>query len=283
MLIADRLSESEWSARVGALLGDETQYPEVEGAFPSSTSAWPIPRELGRVLARLVVQLDRRNVLEFGAGASSMVFAQSLTRLGGGRLTSVEEDPRWTSAQWAFVSNMLGVDAHLVSSRVAFRLRREGMYHGYTAEAEAVIARRAPYSLVLIDAPDGYIGRDGALHLAFPYLAPGALIVVDDARRRKERDTIARWRATYPGLLLLADDPALGHGTAILGYTGDATRLVSPRAMLSSAIREAYASVRTLFDPLPTPPGTQVVDGVQLGHDDQHSPAYPALRRSRDN
>jgi predicted O-methyltransferase YrrM len=239
---------------VGALLAADTQYPEVERSFPSSTTSWPIDRTLGRLLARLVIQLGRRDILEFGAGSSSVVFAQALAKLGGGRLTTVEEDPAWSTAQWAVASNTPTVDARLIASRVFFRAAREGLYHGYDAAARSAVTARGPYSLVLIDGPDGYIGRDGALHLAYASLAPGALVIVDDAKRRKERDTIARWMAVYPGLTMLVDAPSLGHGTAVLEYTGDPTRRVSARAFASSALREAYAWVRNLTYEPPKPP-----------------------------
>jgi predicted O-methyltransferase YrrM len=261
------------ASRVQGLVSNDTVYVDVEAAFPASTSAWPIDRAMGRLLARLVVELGIRDVLEFGAGTSSVVFAQALARIGGGRLTSVEEDPAWSVDQWAIASTLPTVDARMIASRVFFRAERRGLYHGYTPDARAAVAARGPYSLVLIDGPDGYIGRDGALHLVFGHLAPNALVVVDDAKRRKEKDTIARWMAVYPGLTVLADAPHLGHGVAILGYSGDTTQRTSTRALVSSAVREAYAWVRNLtyqppVPPAPTPPrGTRNGTGVHVGDD----------------
>jgi predicted O-methyltransferase YrrM len=237
-----------------ALMSADTVYPDLEAIFPQTTSAWPIDRALARALAQLVIGRGLRDILEFGAGSSSVVFAKALELVGGGRLTSVEEEPAWSTDQWAIVSSTPNVEARMIHSRVFFRTGSLGLYHGYSAEARAAVAARGPFSLVFIDGPDGYIGRDGALHLAFPYLAPGALIVVDDARRRKERETIARWLAVYPGLSMLADAPSLGHGTAVLGYNGDSSHRVSARAFTSSAVREAYAWVRNLTYEPPRPP-----------------------------
>jgi predicted O-methyltransferase YrrM len=253
-------SRAEWSTRISALVGADTRYDDVDRELPASSSAWPIDRDMAGVLARLVIELRLTRILEFGAGTSSIVFANALRRIGGGFLTSVEEDPRWSANLWARARAVPTVDGQMIVSRVYFRAsRRGGLYHAYDDAAAAEVAQRGPFTLVLIDGPDGYIGRDGALHLAFSSLAPGALVVVDDAKRRKERDTMARWFATYPGLVPLADAPALGHGTAVLGYTGDPTVHLSPQAIASSAVREAYAWVRGLTNPPPVPPTTSAL------------------------
>lgn len=249
------LPQAEWAARIAGLVHGDTRYDDVDREFPISSSSWPIPSETAGVLARLVIELRLTRILEFGAGTSSIVFANALAHIGGGFLTSVEEDPRWCGELFNRAQSVPRVDTRLIASRVYFRAsRRGGLYHGYDDAAATEVAERGPYTLVLIDAPDGYFGRDGALHLAFHSLAPGALIVVDDSKRRKERDTIARWLATYPGLVLLADAPALGHGTAVLGYTGDPRVRLSPQTMATSAVREAYAWVRHLKNPPPAPP-----------------------------
>jgi predicted O-methyltransferase YrrM len=243
-----------WRARVQDLVLGDARYPDVDAAYPVPTSSWPIDWAMAGVLARLVIALDRHDIVEFGAGASSLVFAQALARGSGGRLTAVEEDPRWSGDAWTRVKATPGVDACLIASPVFFRASRIGVYHGYHRAAAAAAAMRGPFDLALVDAPDGYFGRDGALHAIYRALTPGALIVVDDARRRKERDMMARWLWTYPGLVILADEPALGRGTAVIGFTGDRRERLSARTLISGSVREAYAWVRNLRYEPPRPP-----------------------------
>lgn len=250
-MIADRAA---WRTRVQAAVTGTTRYPDVDAVYPTPTTSWPVDAAMAGVLARLVVEFDRRDIVEFGAGASSLVFAAAMSRGRGGRLTAVEEDVRWSRDSWRRVEATPRVDACMIASGVVFRADRTGVYHGYSLAAKAAAVARGPFDLALIDAPDGYYGRDGALHLIYEALAPGALIVVDDARRRKERDMMARWMRTYPGLVLLADEPDLGHGTAVIGFTGDRRVLLSPRVLASSAVREAYAWVRHLTYTPPVPP-----------------------------
>jgi len=255
--VSDRtvpVNVSAWRARVRAAVACPTRYPDVDAVYPTPTSSWPVHLDMARVLAHLVIEFDRRAVVEFGAGTSSLVLAAALGRGTGGRLTAVEEDLRWSRASWRRVEATPRVDACIIASGVVFRAERAGVYHGYSRAAKAAAIARGPFDLALIDAPDGFYGRDGALHLIYEALAPGALIVVDDSRRRKERDMMARWMRTYPGLVRLADEPDLGHGTAVLGFTGDRRVRLSPRALASGAVREAYAWVRNLTYTPPVPP-----------------------------
>jgi predicted O-methyltransferase YrrM len=243
-----------WRARVQEVVRGETRYPDVDAVYPTPMTSWPIDWAMAGVLARLVITFDRRHIVEFGAGASSLIFAQALARGSGGCLTAVEEDPRWSRDAWRWVEAVPGVDACMIASPVFFRASLVGVYHAYSRAAEAAAATRGPFDLVFVDAPDGYFGRDGALHAVYRSLAPGALIIVDDARRRKERDMIARWLRTYPGLVMLSNEPELGHGTAVIGFTGDRRERISARALVSGSVREAYAWLRNLTYEPPRPP-----------------------------
>jgi Methyltransferase domain len=247
VIVLRRRSPLEWSAHVRAVLYDGARYPIIERLLVS---------EYDRALARMVFELDLRDILMFGLGDSTLVMAEALAGLRGGRLTVVEDDPDWRAEDWAQVASRRDVDPQLVASPLFFRLAF-GPHHAYGAGATAAVAGRGPYALMLVDAPRGYVGRDGSMHLALPHLAPGALVVV-----RKEGDTVERWLATYPGLVMLHIDRALGDGTAILGYTGDSTRRLSSRAILTGAVREAYAWIAKRN-------GTSGPTSVHVGDDDQ--------------
>jgi hypothetical protein len=90
---------------------------------------------------------------------------------------------------------------------------------------------------VLVDAPQWYVGRDGALPLILHSLAPGALIVVDDAGRNQEQWAIRRWLQTYAGLSLVCYQKEFGtYGVAVLAFNGDTTQRHSVRTWVSSAV-----------------------------------------------
>lgn len=241
-----RRSVLEWSAHVRAVCYDGTRYAQIERLGIS---------DFDRILARMVFELDLRDILMFGLGDSTVVIAEALAGLRGGRLTVVEDDPDWRAEDWAHVVARREVDAQLIASPLFFRLSF-GPHHAYGAGAAAAVANRGPYSLMLVDAPRGYIGRDGSMHLAVAHLAPGALVVV-----RKEEDTVDRWLHTYPGLVMLHVHRAIGDGVAILGYTGNSSRRLSSRAILAGAVREAYAWIAKRN-------GTSGSGSVHVGDDD---------------
>jgi predicted O-methyltransferase YrrM len=214
--------------------------PEVESLLHDATVSFAISRPIGRVLARMVLHGSARNVLEIGAGSSSRVLARALMLAGGGRLTSIEQSPHWCSDAWAEVTATDGVDAVMLAASPRLRLLREGVYFLYTDVAQA-LARRGPFDLLFIDAPQWYVGRDGGLHLVYDSLQPGAWIVVDDAGRPQEHWAIRRWLQIYPGLELVGLDSKVGrNGAAVLRHNGDKRRRHPVGPLMSSSL---HASV----------------------------------------
>lgn len=179
-------------------------------------------------------------MLEFGAGASSVVLASALSRHGGGKLTSIEQMPDWCAREWRHARGFSRVDIRMIVASP-----RQCVSHlGLTAmfqDARQALEERSPFDLVLIDAPQWYYGRDGALPLVHRLLAPGAWLVLDDAGRPAERQTIGRWLRTYPDLKLAAFDPAYGrNGVAVFRLTGGS----GPRICPSSVIETLRESIR---------------------------------------
>lgn len=140
---------------------------------------------------------ERRTLAELGSGVSTVVLAR-LARELGGRIWAVEHHPGW--AGW-----------------VRRQLERDGLSTCATVvEAELVACDRAlggaPWyelgalrelpadgiDLLLVDGPPGYgEGMSRSRYPALPELrerlAPGALVVLDDADRPGEREIIAAW------------------------------------------------------------------------------------------
>ncbi len=207
-------------AELGGLLYDSAVPDAVAGVLPDDSSEWPLPSRTAAFLARLIRRYELRRVLEFGAGTSSVVLAHALAERGG-MLTSLERSPEWCTAHWEAVRRLECVDARLVPSRLVFRAFRGGAALCYE-RAPVALAERRPFDLVLVDAPQSWIGRAGAVHTALPHLAHGALIVVDDAGREGERNLLGGWLRAYPGLRLAAFDPDFGRlGVAVLVFDGN--------------------------------------------------------------
>lgn len=229
-------------AEAVACLWKPTRYDTVEEVLPPVDGGFPMPRDLMRFLARLVVEGGCRSVLEFGAGRSSVALARALRLAGGGRLTSVDHLPEYCSEAWAEVQAVPGLDSQLLVSRLRPQLHATGLLYNYV-DAEPAIRARAPYDLVVIDAPPRALKRDATLHLAMPYLREGALAVLDDAARAEERTAVGRWLRFYPGMHELISEPSFARGVAVLWHDGNKWRRPSLRPVVGSLL-DHYARWR---------------------------------------
>ena len=227
------LSANQLDDAVRIVFRDSDADAEIAALFPSTDDQWAISRTLGQFVARLVLQLGRRSVLEFGAGRSSLILATSLARAGGGRLTSVEHQPEFSRDYWTLVQGMHSVDSRLIVTELRMTLSRHGLMYGYPG-ASRQIAERAPYDLLIVDAPPGEYGRDAPVYDAYSLLADGAIVVLDDAARNAERTAVRRWLETFPGLRLALLDTTSERGTAVLIYSGGKRRRFAARAILGT-------------------------------------------------
>jgi predicted O-methyltransferase YrrM len=175
--------------------------PAIERELPPEGPFPVISPEFGRALARLITSLRPQSVLEFGAGVSSVVVTLSLQLNGSGRLTTVEHAPQYSLASWNRVRSIANVDAELFASPLRLRFTAHGPLYAYQSFDR--VRHRAPFDFVLVDSPPGTIGRDTTLYQALPYLAPGAILVLDDAARVQDGTVIHRWLRTVPGLEVL--------------------------------------------------------------------------------
>lgn len=218
----------------------------VTPVLPDDSSPWPISSELGLLLGRLQAEHDLHSVLEFGAGSSSLVTATAMAARGGGRLTSLEQDTSWCAEVWGRVIALgSGIDAELVPVTPRLRWWPIGLHYSY--DVDDVLARRGPFDLVVIDAPQYWFGRGGAFPTVKDHLDDGALLVLDDAARKGERWALYRWLRTYPGLELVAYDESFGgKGVALLRWQvrGEAATRLSVLGVVSSLTDRVYSVLR---------------------------------------
>jgi len=132
-------------------------------------------------------------VVEFGAGASTLVLARALKKAGGGRLISFDQHADFVDATRDWLAD-----------------------HGLTADLHAVALRPSPggwpglwydhgplpdgIDLMLIDGPPWSIHpfTRGAAASLFGHISPGGTVMLDDAARLGERVVARRWRKAYP-------------------------------------------------------------------------------------
>jgi predicted O-methyltransferase YrrM len=193
--------------------------------------------------ARLVAEEAKRRpglVVELGSGVSTWLVASVLAESDTGRLISVDHDPHFAAR----------TDERLESDRVQVvlaPLRRQVFGDTETEwyDVETVLAALPddPIDLLVVDGPPmaSTWSRRPAIEVLGPRLAPGAVVLLDDGRRRQERSVALRWVREHPELKLCWHDTLKG-----------AWRLEKVGAPQESALRSAGRRALRLLNPNPT-------------------------------
>ncbi len=160
-------------------------------------------------LRHIVTQIEQQRpavVVELGAGASTLVAAKALSLNGGGRLVSLDQHEGFVNAtrHW-LADNGLSVDIR----HAPLDARIEG-WPGRWYDVDNLPER---IDVIIIDGPPWSVHPlvRGAADSLFSRLAPGGVILLDDAARPGERLVARRWRKQWPDIdFRLASDGTKG-------------------------------------------------------------------------
>jgi predicted O-methyltransferase YrrM len=147
-------------------------------------------------LWRIVEAIERlrpREVVELGCGASSLVIARALERNGAGHLTSFDQHADFVAAtaRW------------LAGHGLSASLRHAPIVEDPSSWSSAwydLSALPAQIDLLVIDGPPWTINPfvRGRAEMLFDRIAPGGIVLLDDAARPGERVVAGRWRRDWP-------------------------------------------------------------------------------------
>lgn len=156
--------------------------------------------DLLATLVSLVKRKRPRVIVELGSGSSTIVCGYALESTAQGRVHSFDHE-----AQYAAETNA-ALDAHGLSAIAAVQvapLREtrcgQSIWRWYALNIEELPL----IDLLIVDGPPmttGLLARYPALPMLWSKLAPGAIIVVDDAARPDETEMVRRWMEEFPGL-----------------------------------------------------------------------------------
>ena len=161
---------------------------------------YAIAPDFAVMLAELVADHRPELVVETGSGASTVILAHALERLGRGRVLALEHDPKYARrtreelARHGLTEYATVVDAPLEPVRV-----RGKTYRWYSPSA---IDHLQDIDLVVDDGPPRHVGdelRYASLHLLAPRMHADGLFVLDVVGE-EEREMLRRWRAELPEL-----------------------------------------------------------------------------------
>lgn len=177
------------------LLGSLERLLDLPGPLPA-TRGWAGSPDFLRHLHELARAHKPATVLECSSGTSTVVLARTLQMNASGRLHSLEHEPAYAGKTREALQR-LGlqslahvIDAPLVEHRI------EGRTHRWYRLDDAP----GRIDMLVIDGPPvttQHMARYPAIPLLLERLAPGAIVVLDDAARADEQAAVAQWTARF--------------------------------------------------------------------------------------
>jgi predicted O-methyltransferase YrrM len=161
-------------------------------ALPNLGS-WKADTGLLTLVAEHILAAKPKTVVEFGTGASTLIVAKALEMAGGGAFTSFEQHPEFVQAtrEW-LAQHDLEADLRAVQLRPS-PAGWAGLWYDHGELPGSI-------DFLLIDGPPWTIHpfTRGAAATVFDRIAPGGVIMLDDAARPGERVVARRWRREWP-------------------------------------------------------------------------------------
>ena len=153
------------------------------------------------VLEFLLDQFEARpgaNAVVCGAGLSVAVLARAAAQAGQGRVWALESDER-TIAMTEALLNAVGAEACILRAELVEYDKHNLWYAPWT-----VAGLPECIDLLFLDGPGHFAGRMPRWPAGpelFGRLSDGAAVLLDDAKRVKEKKALKRWAEAYPWLV----------------------------------------------------------------------------------
>lgn len=208
----------------------------LELAFDYASNTWVLEKDSMRFLVATLRRTRPRRVIEFGSGISSRFIVSELGETGV--LRSFDHVGSYAEATRGALAPLAGRrDVQVLDRKISFGCHRGKLLPFYGIRGTDLDAVNEA-DLVFVDGPPGTWGREAALYVAFPAMRPGALLLLDDARRPGEQRVAQAWRRFFGDAVEFEYLPELGKGLLVARKAG-----VAPRGR-SFSIAEKLESAR---------------------------------------
>ncbi len=155
--------------------------------------SWKADTYLLHRIVDQIEQLQPRNVVELGSGATSLVIAKALSLFGGGKLHSYDQHQPFVveMRQWLAAN---GLDAEFHHAPLT---RRDHAWPGLWYDLHGL---PDSIDLLVIDGPPWAVHpfSRGIAECLFERLSATGVILLDDAARPGERIVALRWSRRWP-------------------------------------------------------------------------------------
>jgi len=176
---------------------------------------WAISPEFANILISLIRERKPRLVLEMGSGVSTLVTAYCLQEIGAGAVVSLDHDELFAAISAAdIVKHQLQGTATIIYAPIKEVAIGDKKWLWYDMKR---LQNLEPIDMLIIDGPPGSIqrlARYPALPILFHLLSDDAIVILDDAFRKDEREIVKLWLKELGGFSL--EEIETEKGAAIL-------------------------------------------------------------------
>jgi hypothetical protein len=183
----------------------------------SRTRGWAASPDFLAQLANLHQQIQPKYVLECSSGLSSVLLAALMRNQAEGHVFSLEHDPVFAEKTRAMLRQH-GLDSWCtVIDAPLHPLELHDWTGKWYSTGDLPADLRA--EMLVVDGPPnatGSLARYPALPVLGPKLAENATIVLDDANRPEETETVRRWLTEAPDFVAVAYVPECEKGCSVI-------------------------------------------------------------------
>lgn len=188
-----------------------------EGVHLPRMRGWAASPDFALLVASRLAEAEPERVLECGSGVSTVVAGAVLRELGRGTLVALEHDAEWAERTRRLVgSNGLGDFVEVRHAPLVERVYDGDPMRWYET---GWLTEDDRFDAVIVDGPpDPPAARYPVIPEMRERLAPGSLLLVDDAGRAAGRRDLRRWSEEHPDLRTERVDTE--KGAAVLRWPG---------------------------------------------------------------
>ncbi len=177
--------------------------------------------DFAALLLNVIQEIKPNVVLELGSGLSTIIAGAILKKIGKGKLISIDQDLKYVG------QTRTKINEHHLDEWVTLHhspLKEYTIDKVLTEWYSPLQLQPESIDLVIIDGPaqlptSPRATRSAALPLLFPYLAPQATLLLDDAKRDHEQETLQSWKHKFPEIQIEMLDHQKGAAIIKIGVS----------------------------------------------------------------
>jgi len=180
-------------------------YRYIEPRYPlPSMSRWTAFPDLAEHIIRVCMQNKPTCVVELGSGISTLITAYALEKYGpsDAKIISLDHSEKYSKVTRELLKeHELEHRAEVIYAPLQTTLINEASYSWYGLD-DLELSHKI--DLLLVDGPPvktNKMARYPAIPLLYKYFSKHCVILLDDAARKSEQDSVQHWLDEYPDLV----------------------------------------------------------------------------------